>query len=132
MTHQFEKSDIIGSISSLLCLVHCIATPFIIIALSDTINQVNGFPIWLKSMDYIFLTLSFFAVYSSVKKSTTYWVKLGLIVSWTLLLLVIMNEKFAVLELAEETIYLPSLALVFFHIYNLKYCTCKETECCAS
>lgn len=132
MTYSFEKSDIIGSLSSLLCLVHCIATPFAIIALSDSIYHLSEMPLWWKSMDYIFLIISFYAVYSSVKQSSTNWVKLGLILSWVLMLLVIMNEKLAVLELLEETIYIPSLSLVFFHLYNLKYCTCKEPECCAS
>lgn len=132
MTNQIVKSDILGSISSLLCLIHCIASPFILIGLSSAVYNNTGLASWWGMLDFIFLAISFYAVYISAKQSSKKLVSFGLWFSWLFMFAIIANEKIGLLELVEEIIYLPSLALVFLHIYNLKYCTCKESECCVA
>jgi len=60
-----QKPDSIGAIASTLCLIHCLATPFVFIAQSCTLTCCNGVPMWWGSIDYIFLIISFFTVYRS-------------------------------------------------------------------
>ena len=57
-----DKSDTFGAIASFLCLVHCIATPFIIIILQTYSSEgiiIN--PIWWKNLDLILLIISLIA-----------------------------------------------------------------------
>lgn len=132
MTNQLIKSDIAGSVTSLLCLIHCIATPFVVLALSSEVYHSGLLFSFWKSLDAVFITASLLAISFSIRKSTKKWIKLGLLTSWVFMLMLVFNEKAALFELAEEMIYIPSLSLIFFHIFNLKSCACKEAACCVS
>jgi len=33
-------------------------------------------------------------------------------------------------QLVENIKFIPAMALVVLHIYNMKYCQCSENECC--
>ena len=57
--------------------------------------------------------------------------KYALWLSWMVLSFVVLNEKISLIPLWEEAVYVPALALVFFHLYNRKYCTCDQEQCCA-
>jgi hypothetical protein len=131
---SFKKnnSDFIGAFASGLCLIHCIATPFIFIAQTCSATCCETAPFWWTAIDFLFIGISFFAVYWSVKNSSISWMKYSLWTSWALLCLVIINERIELLPLPEITIYFPALALVILHIYNRKYCECKDTTCCTS
>lgn len=124
-----EKSDILGSVASSLCLIHCMATPFLFIAQSYSATQSESTPIWWKSIDYIFLVISFFAIYWSTKTTSKKWVKPMLWISWIVLALIIINEKLEYIHLAESTIYIPAVALILLHLYNRKYCQCNNEKC---
>ena len=50
--------------------------------------------------------------------------------SWIALTALLLNELFELAHLTELPIYLASSMLVFLHFYNLKYCQCKDDECC--
>ena len=65
----YIKSDSLGVAASGLCLIHCIATPFLF-AIQPLIVYADGAPIWWKSLDYFFLLISFFAVYQSAKNTS--------------------------------------------------------------
>ena len=127
-----QKPDILGTLASSLCLIHCIATPFIFIAQTCAATCCDATPIWWKSIDYIFLGISFMAIYWSTKTSTNNWIKPMLWLSWFALLIVILNEKLKLFPLAEAVIYIPALALVILHLYNRKYCKCKTDKCCVN
>ena len=81
-------------------------------------------PSWWKNLDYIFLTISFFAVNSSSKKTSKEFMKTALWFNWTVLFLLIINEKLALTSLPETFIYVTAISLAVLHIYNLKYCQC--------
>ncbi len=125
-----QKSDILGALSSGLCLIHCVLTPFLFIAQSHSLGCCTATPGWWSTVDYLFLIISFFAIYKSTKATTKNWMKYALWMSWFALFFIIMNEHFGFVSLAEESIYLPSLSLVFLHIYNSKYCKCTNEEYC--
>ncbi|WP_092853596.1 MerC domain-containing protein [Algibacter pectinivorans] len=125
-----EKPDILGTIASALCLVHCVATPFIFIVQTCNVTCCEVAPWWWQSIDYIFLIISFFAIYWSTKSTAVKWIKPMLWLSWLLLVLIILNEKLLFFSLPDSAIYIPALALVILHLYNRKYCQCKSHKCC--
>lgn len=127
-----QKPDSIGAIASTLCLIHCIATPFIFIAQSCTITCCDGAPSWWGFIDYFFLVISFFAVYRSTQTTSKKWIKTSLWASFMLLFLVIANEKNDWFYLADKFIYFPAIALIGLHLYNKKQCQCNTTKCCTN
>jgi len=127
-----QKPDILGTFASSLCLIHCVATPFIFIAQSCTATCCEAAPIWWKPIDYIFLVISFFAIYWSTKTTTIIWIKPMLWLSWLGLASIILNEKLELIPLAESAIYFPAIALVILHLYNRKYCKCETDKCCVN
>ncbi|UTW66255.1 MerC domain-containing protein [bacterium SCSIO 12643] len=129
MNSIYFKSDSLGAVFSSLCLVHCIATPFLFVAQACTSSCCEDSPVWWQSLDYLFLTLSFFAVYYSGRKSSSKLVKKGLWVSWVALFITVMNEKFLIIPLPEMYKHVSALSLVSLHLYNLKYCQCSSEGC---
>jgi len=127
---QHNRSDSIGALASGLCLIHCIATPFIFLAQTCSAICCDTAPAWWTSIDFLFIGISFFAVYRSAKNTSKIWMSTTLWISWIALCLVILNEKLALISLPESTIYIPAIALVLLHLYNRKYCQCKDDTCC--
>ena len=124
------KPDVYGAMASTLCLTHCLATPLLFIVQSCSLKGCQSTPIWWKIIDYIFLIISFFAIYHSTKTTKSALIKPALWISWFFLSFIIINEKFNWISLPEYAIYIPALALVVLHVYNLKYCQCKTDNCC--
>lgn len=127
-----SNSNIIGASASTLCLIHCLATPFLFAAHAGHVHGHHEHPFWWGTLDIIFIIISFFAVYWSAKHSSKKWMQYALWISWVLLCFVIVNEKLGLVHLIEEIIYIPSLALVGLHLYNRKYCQCGDEACCAN
>ena len=127
-----QKTDLIGAIASTLCLAHCIATPFIFIAQSCSIVCCDSAPGWWGAIDYFFLVVSFFAIYRSTQTTSSNLIKPFLWLSWSVLFIIIMNEKRAWFPLGEQAIYFPALTLIVLHLYNKKYCQCNTTNCCTN
>ena len=127
-----NNSDFIGAFASGLCLIHCIATPFIFIAQTCSATCCETAPLWWTAIDFLFIGISLFAVYWSVRNSSKSWMKYSLWISWALLCLVILNERIELLQLPELSIYFPAIALVILHLYNRKYCKCKDDSCCTN
>ncbi|WP_442264891.1 MerC domain-containing protein [Tenacibaculum sp. ZS6-P6] len=127
-----QKSDTIGVLSSGLCLVHCVFTPFLfVIQTHGSCCEGSEVPFWWKSIDYIFLVISFFAIYKSAKQTSKNWIKYAFYSFWIVLSFIILNEKFILIKIPEETIYIASLSLVILHLYNSKYCRCSNEKCCS-
>ena len=125
-----EKSDSIGVMASGLCLIHCLATPFLFVAKSCAVSCCADAPIWWGLLDYIFLVVSFFAVYWTASTTSNKLVKFALWLSWFVLSFILINEQIQLFALSKYAIYLPAFALVSLHIYNLKYCQCQDAVCC--
>ncbi len=123
------KADTLGIIASSLCLIHCIATPFLFIAKACAATCCSATPSWWKWIDYLFIIVSFIAIYFATKNTTKKWMKIALWSSWIVLLFTIVNESFTLIPLPESFIYFPTLSIVLLHLYNYKYCNCKEDTC---
>ena len=119
-----QKPDTYGALASTLCIIHCVATPFFLVAFSYTI-----IPIWWKSLDSIFLVISFCAIYNSVQTTSKKIITHALWTSWTVLCILIINEKIAWIHIPEIATYFSAFMLAVFHIYNLNYCQCKTPNC---
>ncbi|QDO94444.1 MerC domain-containing protein [Formosa sediminum] len=125
-----QKPDDLGALASTLCLLHCIATPFLFLAQSCAIHCSEDAPVWWRLIDYFFLVVSFFAVYRSTQTTSSAWMKPALWASWGVLFFVIINEKMAWFPIPEYGIYMPALALIVLHLYNRTYCQCNSNTCC--
>ena len=64
------KADTVGAIASTLCVIHCLATPFIFVVQSCTAACCANAPGWWASFDYIFLLISFVSIYRSTQTTT--------------------------------------------------------------
>jgi len=124
------RSDIIGVAASLLCLAHCIASPFLFIWYTSMTVIEKTSLWWWSILDLVFLIISFFAVYWSVKTTSKNWMQFILWGSWGALTLALINEKLSIIHLGEIAIYIPTISLMFFHVYNKKYCRCNDESCC--
>ena len=125
-----KHSDLIGAVASGLCIIHCVATPFLFIVHTC---QVTGCctagPAWWNYLDYLFIGVTFFAVHWSSKNTTKPWVKYSLYASWLILSLLVINEKMAYIPLSELWKYSAAFILIGLHLYNKKYCNCADDEC---
>jgi hypothetical protein len=126
------SSDLIGATASTLCTIHCMATPFLFFASTCTKSCCNSAPLWWIWTDYAFLFISLFAVYKSTKNSSKFRIKVILWGSWMSLSFFIFMEQNTQLNLADYYKYSSALSLVFFHVYNLKYCQCESENCLAN
>ena len=124
------NSDLIGASASTLCTIHCLATPFIFVASACTHTCCASAPTWWIAIDYIFLIISFFAVYRSTKTTSKTWIKPTLWISWIALFSFILLEHNSSIILSELFKYSSALSLAGFHIYNMKYCQCENDDCC--
>ena len=123
-----KNSDTIGFFTSLVCSIHCFATPFLFVAQSGLISSSIQ-PFWWESINYIFIALSFVAVYYSAKNTSENIMKPILWVCWLFFISVIFNEIIGLTEIPELFSYVSAFSLASVHVYNLKYCQCKE-DCC--
>ena len=113
------KADLIGASASFLCLIHCMATPFVFFIKSSASLCCSETPIWWQSIDYIFLIVAFFAVLHITRNNRTKkWLKSLLILSLIGLLLVTLNTTFFIFHISNTLAYSPAILLVTLHLYN--------------
>jgi len=126
------KSDAIGALASAICLVHCIATPFIFVSAASLHHSSShgNSPLWWSMLDVVFLIISFLAVYWSGKTSSKTWMKYALYLTWSLLAVFMIMERLGSIHMAEFLVYFPAFGLIALHLYNTKYCQCKGDTCC--
>ncbi|MCH2200069.1 MAG: MerC domain-containing protein [Flavobacteriales bacterium] len=120
-----------GAAASGLCMIHCMATPFIFIAHSCSAACCETAPAWWRWIDIGFLIISFFAVMYSGKHTTKVAVKWLLWITWIALAVAVMNENLGWFAASHWFKYSAATGLVAVHIYNLKFCRCQDDQCCA-
>ena len=131
MKLTIQHPDTLGAINSSLCVIHCFATPFLFLTQAQTsLVELSTVPLWWQLLNYVFIVVSFFAVFRTVKKSSNQLVKSLLWVSWVLLSALILNEEFEIMHMPELLTYFAGISLASLHIYNLKYCQCEDENCC--
>ena len=124
--------DSIGIIASTLCAIHCIATPFIFIAKACTSVCCSDAPTWWIMIDYLFLIISFLAIFFINKNLNIKWLKIAFWISWIVLLITIVNHSLNIIYLPKNFIYIPSFSIIILHFYNLQFYQCQDKTCCAN
>ncbi len=128
---KYLYADNIGMASSTLCLIHCLMTPFIFVAQACcTLNCCAASPMWWRSIDFIFLIISFIAVYFAGKNSSKVWVKGAFYTLFFLLTFLVTNHHVGVVNLPIYLNYGVAFLLFSLHLFNRKYCLCPS-KCCA-
>jgi hypothetical protein len=130
MNLSIKYSDKVGVASNILCMLHCFATPFIFLSQTQTAHIGHDVPFAWQIINYFFITISGIAVYYSAKNSTNNTVKWLMVISLSILSILIISEGLHLMHLPEILTYLSASFLSVLHIYNLKYCTCNDEECC--
>ena len=124
------NSDHVGITNGTLCAIHCMFSPFFYVyQASISSNNFEATFLW-NSLNYIFIIISFTAVYKSVLNSSNSIIKSILFTSWFTLTILILNEQFEILHLQEVYTYLSASILCVTHFYNLKNCRCDNDDCC--
>lgn len=126
------KADTAGMISGSICLLHCMATPFLFFAKACADDCCVHAPVWWQLIDYLFIIVSFTAIYSATKNTTKKWMRFALWGAWGLLFLAIVNETMEMVILPETAVYIPALLIVGLHLYNKKYYTCRGNRRCSA
>ncbi len=133
ITRTVIKSDVLGAAASLLCAIHCLATPFLFVVQSCSVSSCcDSSPAWWSSIDYLFIAITFFAIYQSSKNTSRHWMKYGLFATWIVLSFLVLNEKIGFFHISELWKYLAACVLIVLHMYNLKFCQCAEQSCCTT
>ena len=131
MKLSLNRPDTLGALASMLCVVHCLITPVVFFASTCSIyHEYSSIPKWWTYLDFLFLLVSFVAIYRSTQTTSKKIMKPALWVSWYLLSFMIGNEKITLLNLPEYFTYIIATSLAALHLYNLKYCQCKNDNCC--
>lgn len=132
-----RSSDILGASASTLCLIHCLATPLLFLAQAHGAHDhhdhgAESVPMIWEMLDYVFLVISALAISYSTRKTSHKWMPFLLWGSWAVLTAMILNEKLHLFHIDHIYVFLPAMALVGLHLYNRKYCTCEEEDCCVN
>ena len=125
------KPDIFGAIASSLCVAHCLLTPFLFLSNGLLYTGLDKTPFLWSNLDFIFIFISFVAIYRSTQSTSKVFMKYALWISWVCLFSFLLNEKILLLGIPGYLTYIAAVSLSSLHIYNLKFCQCKSDNCCA-
>jgi len=121
-----SRADLYGAAASTMCIMHCIATPFIFIVQSSHLQCNEVGPWWWHSLDFLFLILGVIAIYHSNQRSSLKWMPKFMYIIWFMLALFIVNAKASFIHLPATILYLPAISLIGLHLYNLNYSRSKD------
>ena len=125
-----KYSDYVGITAGGLCVLHCLATPILFLSQATVISAANEIPFVWQSIHFFFLLISFFAIYYSAQNSSNSAINFLLLSTWLLLSSLILIEVFEIFYVSELYTYIAAISLCILHIYNLKYCRCRDNRCC--
>ena len=111
------KADNTGIASAVLCTIHCLMIPALLLIkyLWAGKTAVPNLPYWWGYLDYLFLVISFTAVYHAAGHTTARWIKVSLWTCWCLLSTGILFE-----EQLHWLAYLASAGLIATHFFNIR------------
>ena len=133
MVQHFAISNLLGAAASGLCAIHCAVTPLLFAARPmlevghGEHGHAHGSPAWAL-LDYVFLVLSFVAVYYSARQTDRSVIKAVLWASWVLFALGIGLEAFH-LPFGHVAMYAGSAALIITHWANYRHCRSRDAQC---
>ena len=109
---KINKADLIGILSSSICLVHCVATPLLIAFGAGFITN----PLF----KYLFLIISFVSIFKATENITSKKISLLLWISfWGFLFSTLFQEEY---EWLHYSGYLFAILIIIGHILNIKHC----------
>ncbi len=104
------------TIFPLLCTIHCLAIPiFFAIKFWWADKYVLTLPSWWHLLDYVFLLISFWAVYHSASHTHFREIKMALWTFWVMLAIAIFFE-----EQLHWLAYIASAGLISTHYINIR------------
>ena len=111
------KSDKIGIASAVLCSIHCLIVPVLYLVKVSWAEQHRSFtlPGWWELMDYVFMIISFTAVFHSAGHTPFKSIKFFL---WTFWLVLMVSILFS--NLLHWMAYIASAGLIITHFMNIR------------
>lgn len=123
------KADTLGATASFLCMIHCVATPFLFVAQACASTCCSAAPVWWRAIDFAFLLVSAMAILRAVKTTNSNWLRWGLWTAWASLATSILLENFSPDLFSEWIKYPAAFGLIGLHLYNRKYGCCDNDNC---
>jgi hypothetical protein len=109
---KINKADLIGILSSSICLVDCLATPLLIAFGAGFITS--------SFFKYLFLIISFVSIFKATENITSKKISLLLWISfWGFLFSTLFQEEY---EWLHYSGYLFAILIIIGHILNIKHC----------
>ena len=99
------NSDHIGVTASSICMLHCYFTPLLFLSQATSVTFTQEIPFLWQSLNYLFLLISFLAIYYTAKNSSKLSVKVLLVSTWLILSSLIINEFFEIISIPELYTY---------------------------
>lgn len=124
LKHTGDKVGIVGSV---LCLIHCLAAPFVAItgtALADHWHAGDG----VFSLDHLFIIVNGFAVYFATKHVAAKIVKWILWFAFALFATSLLLESKG--EIFHWLSYVASFLLIGGHLFNIYTCRASKGSAC--
>lgn len=112
-----QKADYVGITGSVLCIVHCLVTPLLV--MTSTLLNHDTLRVGFLGLDYLFIGVNIVAVWSASRHTSpmiavALWGFLSLFAAG--LLLEDVHEGF------EYGAYAASVGLIITHFANIRYC----------
>ena len=111
-----RKADYIGITGSMLCLIHCLVTP--VLLMTTAVMRDEHLRIGFLSLDYVFIGVNIVAVYFATRANVLPSIKWALWGFLTLFSVAILLED--VNEAFQLTGYAASAGLVMTHLINIR------------
>jgi hypothetical protein len=114
--NQTEKStvaDNTGIASAILCTIHCLIVPLLFM-IQTVVSSHITLPSWWGWVDYLFLIISFWAVFHSGRHTSNRITKTALWFFWIVLATAIVME-----DKLHWLAYIASAGLIATHVRNI-------------
>lgn len=111
-----RKADYIGITGSVLCIIHCLITP--ILLLTSSVLQNSTVRVGYLSLDYVFIGVNIIAVYFATRHYAPSAIKRSLWGFLSLFTVALLLEETA--PIFEYLAYTASAGLVITHLLNIR------------
>ncbi|RZJ93118.1 MAG: MerC domain-containing protein [Hymenobacter sp.] len=120
-----HRADYVGITGSVLCIIHCLATPVLI--MTSALLNYESLRVGVLGLDYLFIGVNILAVWSASQHTTNRirWALRGFLALFAGSLL--LEDRS---ELFEYTAYAASVGLVVVHLFNIRQSRVSHTHNC--
>lgn len=118
-----ERSDIMGIVSSGLCILHCLAFPMFLAA---TGNSTSWLDHSFHGLDYLFVILALVAIYFSTRNLNRLWLQAAMWASGSLFAVMVLFHTYSAAFRVVGLV--ASLLLVMLHLINV-FCYRRNKAC---